>query len=68
MVRAYLPQAFPGGLVSNTNDPPQRGTPAIPFPPIIENETFDNVPDGQGIVTFDNVSQGTGNVTVDEGL
>lgn len=64
MVRAFLPQSFPNSLITNTNDPPQRGSPGIPFPPIIDDETFDNTNDGQGTITFDNATQGTGNVTV----
>lgn len=66
MVRGFIPQTGNSSILTNEFTPPQHrgGEGGLIPPPIITNETFDNIPNGTGDITFDNTIDGTGIITV----
>lgn len=58
MVRAFVPQSFPGHVETNTDHPPQNNENTNPVPPPIENELHEETAGVFGNLIYDETGGG----------
>lgn len=58
MVRAFVPQSFPGNIETNTNFPPQHESTIAPLPPVIDHELHEETLGVFGNIIYDETGGG----------